>query len=192
MHLPIILIERIHLLQVYFSHFIAKQGTLFKDICFKQVTQFCSACSSSGLIYYGPTKWAFRRQIPYVSYFAIITYYEVFPYYFPNQFFKKKYFFAFWCKKIRWHLVKEWGHHFPEGIFCRGQLSGRQYSLVAIILGGNCSGCNYPRGNYTGGSYWRQFSSGAIVLEPSQSCDQKDFNGSNKFLYLIGPIIEQC
>ena len=72
MHLPIILIERIHLLQVYFSHFIAKQGTLFKDICFKQVTQFCSACSSSGLIYYGPTKWAFRRQIPYVSYFALL------------------------------------------------------------------------------------------------------------------------
>ena len=47
-------IERIPLLQVYFSHFIAKQGTIFKDICFKQGTQFSSARSSSGLIYYGP------------------------------------------------------------------------------------------------------------------------------------------
>ena len=44
-------VERIPLLQVYFSHFIAKQGTIFKDICFKQGTQFCSA---RGLIYYGP------------------------------------------------------------------------------------------------------------------------------------------
>ena len=39
-------IERIPLLQVYFSHFIAKQGTIFKDICFKQGAQFCSARSS--------------------------------------------------------------------------------------------------------------------------------------------------
>ena len=38
MHLPIIWIEIIPLLQVYFSHFIAKQGTIFKDICFKQGT----------------------------------------------------------------------------------------------------------------------------------------------------------
>ena len=51
MHLPIIRIERIPLLQVYFSHFIAKQGTIFKDICFKQGTQFGSACPSIGLIY---------------------------------------------------------------------------------------------------------------------------------------------
>ena len=52
MHLPIIWIERIPLLQVYFSHFIAKQGTVFKDIYFKQSTQFFSTCSSSGLIYF--------------------------------------------------------------------------------------------------------------------------------------------
>ena len=51
MHLPIIRIERIPLLQVHFSHFIAKQGTIFKDICFKQGTQFGSACPSIGLIY---------------------------------------------------------------------------------------------------------------------------------------------
>ena len=38
--------EKIPLLQVHFSHFIAKQGTVFKDICLKQGTQFCSARSS--------------------------------------------------------------------------------------------------------------------------------------------------
>ena len=47
-------IERIPLLQVCFSHFIAKQGAMFNDIYFKQGTQFSSARSSSGLIYYGP------------------------------------------------------------------------------------------------------------------------------------------
>ena len=72
MHLPIIRIERIPLLQVYFSHFIAKQGTIFKDICFKQGTQFCSACSSNCLIYYGPANWSFRRQTPCAKYFTII------------------------------------------------------------------------------------------------------------------------
>ena len=81
MHLPIIWIEIIPLLQVYFSHFIAKQGAIFKDkylqgaifkdkylqgaifkdICFKQGTQFCSAFSSSGLIYFGPVKLKFTR-----------------------------------------------------------------------------------------------------------------------------------
>ena len=59
----IIWIENSHLLQLYFNHFIAKQGTIFKDICFKQGTQFCSACSSICLIYYGPANWSFRRQI---------------------------------------------------------------------------------------------------------------------------------
>ena len=51
MHLFIIWIERISLLQVHFSQVIAKQGTIFKDICFKQGTQFGSACPSIGLIY---------------------------------------------------------------------------------------------------------------------------------------------
>ena len=41
MHLPIIWIERISLLQVYFRHFIAKQRTIFKDVCCKQGAQFC-------------------------------------------------------------------------------------------------------------------------------------------------------
>ena len=51
MHLPIIWIERLPLLQVYFSYFIAKQDTIFKDICIKEGTQICYACSSSRLIY---------------------------------------------------------------------------------------------------------------------------------------------
>ena len=73
MHLSTIWVERITLLQVYFNHFITKQGTILKDICFKQGTQFCSTCSSSGLIYYGPANWSFR------SYFV----------FFSNQFFQK-------------------------------------------------------------------------------------------------------
>ena len=81
-------------MQVYFSPFIANQGTIFKDICFKQGTQFCSACSSSGLIYYGPANWSFRRQRPWTNYFIIIIYYEVFLYVFPNQFFQKMVFFC--------------------------------------------------------------------------------------------------
>ena len=98
MHLPIIWIERIPLLQVYFNYFIAKQGTIFKDICFKQGIQFCSACSSSGLIYYGPANCSFRRQMSCANYFfiiiiiiiiitIIIIYYEVFLYFSPYQFF---------------------------------------------------------------------------------------------------------
>ena len=41
-HFPFIWIERIPLVlvQVHFSLFIAKYGTIFKDICHKQVTQF--------------------------------------------------------------------------------------------------------------------------------------------------------
>ena len=78
MHLPIIWIEIIPLLQVYFSYFIEKQGTIFKDICIREGTQCCSACSSSGLIYYGPENCSFRRQIPRANYcIIIIIYYEV-------------------------------------------------------------------------------------------------------------------
>ena len=86
---PIIWFERIPLLQVYFSYFIAKQGTIFKDICIKEDTQFCSACSSSGLIYHGPANWSFRRQIPRAGYFIIIIYYEVFLYFFTESIFPK-------------------------------------------------------------------------------------------------------
>ena len=106
MHFRIIWIERIPLLQVYFSYFIAKQGRIFKDICIKESTQFCSACSSSGLIYYGPVSSSFRRKRPCANYFIIIIYYEVFLHFFLNQFFQKIVFFAFWREKIRRHLVK--------------------------------------------------------------------------------------
>ena len=81
MHLPIILIEIIPLLQVYFSQFIAKQDSIFIHICFMHGIQFCSACSSIGLIYYGTANWSFRRQIPCVNDFIIIIYYEVFWYF---------------------------------------------------------------------------------------------------------------
>ena len=74
---------------MYFSYFIAKQGTIFKDICINQGTQFCSACSSSGLIYCGPANWAFRTKIPRVNYFIIILYNEVSLHFFLNQFFQK-------------------------------------------------------------------------------------------------------
>ena len=93
MDLLIIGIERIPLLQVYFSLFIAKQGTIFKDICFKQGSQFCSVSSSSGLAYYGLTNWSFRRQILCANYFIIIIYNEVFFIFFQINFCKKLFFF---------------------------------------------------------------------------------------------------
>ena len=106
MHLPIIWIERIPLLQVYFSYFIAKQSTIFKDICIKEGTKFCSACFSSGLIYHGPANWSCRRQMPRANYYYYITW--RFLYFFLNQFFQKivSFFFSFLHKKIRSHLVK--------------------------------------------------------------------------------------
>ena len=90
-HLLIIWIERIPLLQVYFSHVIVKQDAIFKDICFKQSTQFCSAWSIIGLIYCGPANWSFGRQIPCSNYFIIISiYYQVFLYFFSESIFPKK------------------------------------------------------------------------------------------------------
>ena len=79
-----------------------------KNSCFKQGSQFRSACFPSGLIYYGPENWSFRRQIPYANYFIIFIYYKAFLYFFRNQFFKKYIyiFFAFWRKKMRRHLVE--------------------------------------------------------------------------------------
>ena len=115
MHFPISWIERIPLLWVHFSHVIAKQGTIFKDICFQEGIQFCSACSFIDLTYHGPANWSFRRQIPSMTYFVIIFIYyeEVLLYFFYEATFPKNYIcfffvclFAFWCKKIRWHIVK--------------------------------------------------------------------------------------
>ena len=102
MHLLIIWIERMPLLQVYFSHLIVKLDSIFIDICFKQSTQLCSACSSIGLIYYEPANWSFRRQTPGVNYFVII-YYEVFLYFFSESIFPKKFFF-FFCVLVQENL----------------------------------------------------------------------------------------
>ena len=61
---------------------------MFKDIYFKQRTQFCLACYSNGLIYYGTANWSFRRRRPYANFFFII-YYEVFLNLFLNRSFQK-------------------------------------------------------------------------------------------------------
>ena len=117
MHLPIIWIERISLLQVYLSQFIAKQGTIFEDTCFKQGTQFCPACSSGGLIYYGPANWLFRRHTVrelFSYYYLLWIFFCIF---FSNQFFQK---IAFFCV-----LVKENQEAFSE-----------RYSLVSGVLEG--------------------------------------------------------
>ena len=45
-------------------------------------------------------------EISCANYSIIIIYYEVFLYFFQNQFFIKIVFFALWRKKIRTHLVK--------------------------------------------------------------------------------------
>ena len=95
MHLPIIWIERIHLLQVYLNHFIAKQDTIFTDICLRQGTQFCAACSSIALIYYEFANLSFRRQIPWANYFITIIYYEVFLYFFSESIFPKNFWFIY-------------------------------------------------------------------------------------------------
>ena len=76
-----------------FEPFSAKQDTVFRDICFKQGTQFCSACSSIGLIYYGLANLLFRKQIPCANYFIII-YYEAFLYFFSESNFSKKLLFC--------------------------------------------------------------------------------------------------
>ena len=100
MYLPIIWIEGISLLQVHFSHFIAQQGTIYKYICFKLGTQFCSACSFSGLIYYGPATCPFRRQIPCANYLFLLFTMKFLFFFFQVNFSKKLYiFFAFWLKK---------------------------------------------------------------------------------------------
>ena len=98
MHLPIIWIERISLLQVYLNQFIAKQCTIFEDTCFKQGTQFCSACSSGGLIYYGPANWLFRRHIVRELFSYQYLLWIFFLYFLPNQFFQK---IAFFCVLVK-------------------------------------------------------------------------------------------
>ena len=82
-HFPIIWIERILLLQVYLSsHFIAKQGTIFKYIS----TLF--SYSSSGLIYDGPANWSFRRPRTCANYYLL----GIFFVFFPESIYPKNYF----------------------------------------------------------------------------------------------------
>ena len=96
------------------------------------------------------------RQIPCANYFTIITYFEIFLYFFPNQVFQKidSFYVLAWenqafsesCSLIRAALqgfVKICsGAIFLEGNYPRGQLSG-----------GQLSGSNHPRGIYKGGNY---------------------------------------
>ena len=90
MDLLIIWLERIPLLQLYFSHCIAQQGTIFNNIYFKQGTQLCSAS-----FYDGPTNWSLTRQIPCTNYFIMIIYYEDFFYFFFEIYFYNNFFFFF-------------------------------------------------------------------------------------------------
>ena len=105
MDLLIIWLERIPLLQLYFSHCIAQQGTIFNNIYFKQGTQLCSAS-----FYDGPANWSLTRQIPCTNYFIMIIYYKDFLYFFSKSIFTTTsffFFFAFWRQKIRRHFVKD-------------------------------------------------------------------------------------
>ena len=143
MHFLIIWIERIPLLQVYFSHFIPNQDTIFKDICFEQGTPFCSACSSIDRIYYGPANLSFRRQIPCTNYFIIIIIiiiiiintmilWSFIVFFFLNQFFQKTVFFCV--------LAQENQEAFSESCsLIRGVLQGlvkicKKYMEVNIFL----------------------------------------------------------
>ena len=62
---------------------------MFEDICFKQGTQFRSARSSSGLIYYGPANGHLEDR--YHARFTLLLLFTMkfFLHFFPNQFFKK-------------------------------------------------------------------------------------------------------
>ena len=67
---------------------------MFKVIRFKQGTQFCSACSSIGLIYYGPANWSFRKDRCHARIMLLLLFsMKFFLYFFLNQFFQKIVFF---------------------------------------------------------------------------------------------------
>ena len=104
----IIWTERTPLLRVYFSHFIVKQGTVVKDICYRLVAQFLFCLfSKSGLVYYENASWSFRKQRPCANVFIIIKYQEVFSYRFTNTLFVSfQQAIAFWCKKIQRYLLR--------------------------------------------------------------------------------------
>ena len=87
-------IERIPLLQVYFSHFIGKQGTIFKVFVLSKVLNFVLVVPP--VIWFTMDLQTSHLEDRYhcVDYFIIIIiYFEVFLYFFPNQFFQKIVFF---------------------------------------------------------------------------------------------------
>ena len=56
---------------------------MFEDICCRQDAQFCSICSTSGLIYYGLQTAMWRAETMRDFFFInIIIYYEVFTHFF--------------------------------------------------------------------------------------------------------------
>ena len=119
MHFLIIWIERIPLLQVYFSHFIPNQDTIFKDICFEKVLHFVllvpplvgftmdlQTCHLEGR-YHARIILLLLSLLSLLLLLLILWYYEVLLYFFFwINFSRKLYSFAFWRKKIRRHLVK--------------------------------------------------------------------------------------
>ena len=89
MHLPIIWIERTPLLQVYFNHFIVKQGTIFQDIfVLSKVLNFVLPVPPV-VSFNGPANLSFSREIPCANYVLVLIYYEGFSYFFPYQSFQK-------------------------------------------------------------------------------------------------------
>ena len=77
-----------------------------KDICFNQGTQFCFACYSSGLIHNGPANWSFLNDRGYARIILLLLFtMKFFCISFRINFFKKLFFFAFWCKKIKRYSV---------------------------------------------------------------------------------------
>ena len=92
---------------------ISKLQGLFPKMWIKKKHNF----SKNELFFSRPANWSFRGQIPCANYFIIIIYYEVFLYFFSASIFPKKlYFFVFWSKKIRRHLVKS---ILLEVVFCK-------------------------------------------------------------------------
>ena len=80
MHLTITWIEGIPFLRVYLTTFIAKQGTIFKDIRYKQNAQYCSICSSNDLICYLLWQTSHLEDRDHAR--IAIIYNEVFTYFF--------------------------------------------------------------------------------------------------------------
>ena len=132
MHLTITWIEGIPFLRVYLTTFIAKQGTIFKDIRYKQNAQYCSICSSNDLICYLLWQTSHLEDRDHAR--IAIIYNEVFTYFF---------FECINCEFSGW------------GKFSGGQLL--QWT-IGNNPGGNHPGGNYPGSNFRWGNCPRTFS----------------------------------